>query len=120
MLIDGEAAGGEDAQYDFDLFVIGGGSGGVRASRTSAGFGAKVAVNYNNNEARAQKTMSEFRERGISCELFRADVIDESSINAMFDEIETVELGQLSAQTLDMAVDGAVADVGVVGIALLH
>ena len=30
--------------YDLDLFVIGGGSGGVRAARISAGFGAKVAV----------------------------------------------------------------------------
>src|SRR5438128_5576232 len=32
------------AQYDFDLFTIGAGSGGVRASRVSAGYGAKVAV----------------------------------------------------------------------------
>ncbi|MFT5577963.1 MAG: glutathione reductase (NADPH) [Paraglaciecola psychrophila] len=31
-------------QYDYDLFVIGAGSGGVRASRMSAGFGARVAV----------------------------------------------------------------------------
>ena len=31
-------------KYDFDLFTIGGGSGGVRASRVSAGYGAKVAI----------------------------------------------------------------------------
>src|SRR4051812_12535168 len=31
-------------QYDYDLFTIGAGSGGVRASRVSAAFGAKVAV----------------------------------------------------------------------------
>lgn len=30
--------------YDFDLFVIGGGSGGVRASRIAASLGAKVAL----------------------------------------------------------------------------
>lgn len=30
--------------YDFDLFVIGAGSGGVRASRMASGFGARVAV----------------------------------------------------------------------------
>ncbi|MDG6402329.1 glutathione-disulfide reductase [Pseudomonas quasicaspiana] len=30
--------------YDFDLFVIGAGSGGVRAGRFAAGFGARVAV----------------------------------------------------------------------------
>ncbi len=31
-------------RYDFDLFTIGGGSGGVRASRVSAGYGARVAI----------------------------------------------------------------------------
>lgn len=30
--------------FDFDLFVIGAGSGGVRAARFAAGFGARVAV----------------------------------------------------------------------------
>ena len=29
--------------FDFDLFVIGAGSGGVRAARISANYGAKVA-----------------------------------------------------------------------------
>ena len=32
------------AQYDYDLFVIGAGSGGVRAARMAAGFGANVAI----------------------------------------------------------------------------
>ncbi|MCA6108247.1 glutathione-disulfide reductase [Bradyrhizobium cenepequi] len=32
------------ADYDVDLFVIGGGSGGVRAARIAAGHGAKVMV----------------------------------------------------------------------------
>ena len=31
-------------QYDFDLFVIGAGSGGVRAARMAAGHGARVAI----------------------------------------------------------------------------
>jgi len=31
-------------EYEYDLVVIGGGSGGVRASRISAGHGAKVAL----------------------------------------------------------------------------
>jgi len=30
--------------FDYDLFVIGGGSGGVRAARISAQYGAKVAL----------------------------------------------------------------------------
>jgi len=30
--------------YDYDLFVIGAGSGGVRAARIAAGYGARVAV----------------------------------------------------------------------------
>jgi glutathione reductase (NADPH) len=32
------------SNYDYDLFVIGAGSGGVRAARMAAGFGARVAV----------------------------------------------------------------------------
>ena len=31
-------------EFDYDLFVIGAGSGGVRAARMAAGFGAKVAI----------------------------------------------------------------------------
>ena len=31
-------------QFDFDLFVIGGGSGGVRAARIAASHGARVAI----------------------------------------------------------------------------
>ena len=33
-----------DQDYDFDLFVIGAGSGGTRAARIAAGYGARVAV----------------------------------------------------------------------------
>ncbi len=32
------------SNYDYDLFVIGAGSGGVRAARMAAGYGARVAV----------------------------------------------------------------------------
>ncbi len=32
------------SNFDYDLFVIGAGSGGVRAARMAAGFGARVAV----------------------------------------------------------------------------
>ena len=32
------------AEYDYDLYVIGAGSGGVRCARMSASYGARVAV----------------------------------------------------------------------------
>ena len=32
------------SDFDYDLFVIGAGSGGVRAARISAGHGARVAI----------------------------------------------------------------------------
>ena len=31
-------------KHEFDLFVIGGGSGGVRCARIAAGHGARVAI----------------------------------------------------------------------------
>ena len=35
---------GQEKKFDYDLIVIGAGSGGVRAGRIAAGHGAKVAV----------------------------------------------------------------------------
>ncbi|KAL5224320.1 hypothetical protein ABZP36_010959 [Zizania latifolia] len=41
----GAAAGGEGGRYDYDLFTIGAGSGGMRASRAAASlYGARSAV----------------------------------------------------------------------------
>lgn len=37
-------AASSDMSYDYDLLTIGGGSGGVRASRFAGGFGAKAAI----------------------------------------------------------------------------
>jgi hypothetical protein len=42
VLKDGDVPVADGEQYDYDLFVIGAGSGGVRGSRTAASFGAKV------------------------------------------------------------------------------
>ncbi|EOY05332.1 Glutathione-disulfide reductase isoform 1 [Theobroma cacao] len=46
MLVDGELSqtNADEAHYHFDLFVIGAGSGGVRAARFSANYGAKVGI----------------------------------------------------------------------------
>lgn len=44
--VDAEMNGVKDGEYDYDLFVIGAGSGGVRASRMSASFGAKVSKQH--------------------------------------------------------------------------
>jgi len=44
VLKDGDVPVADGEQYDYDLFVIGAGSGGVRGSRTAASFGAKVAI----------------------------------------------------------------------------
>lgn len=40
----GAGGGADSRRFDFDLFTIGAGSGGVRASRFAAGYGASVAI----------------------------------------------------------------------------
>ena len=66
--------------------------------------GAKVAINYHNNKERGEKAMSEFAEHGITCDLFRANVIDESSVDSLFSEIEA-KLGNV-----DIVVPNATPD----------
>ena len=51
--------------------------------------GAKVAVNYCHNTERAEKTINELREKGVHCELFQANVIDPTSVDSLFAQIES-------------------------------
>jgi glutathione reductase (NADPH) len=41
---DGDVPMPDADRYDYNLFVIGAGSGGVRGSRTAASFGVKVPL----------------------------------------------------------------------------
>ncbi|MBS0455287.1 MAG: glutathione-disulfide reductase [Proteobacteria bacterium] len=43
-MTDADSSSSKQRSFDFDLFVIGGGSGGVRAARMAAARGAKVAL----------------------------------------------------------------------------
>ena len=45
--------------------------------------GAKVALNYCNNAAKAAQTFAEFQAKGYPGVLFRADVTDEKSVARM-------------------------------------
>ena len=49
--------------------------------------GARVALNYYNNEERAAQTFSEFEAEGFEGLMLRADVSDEESVNALCDEV---------------------------------
>jgi 3-oxoacyl-[acyl-carrier protein] reductase len=50
--------------------------------------GAKVALNYQNNQARAEKTFAEFQKSGAQGALIRANVIDEAEVNRLVRETE--------------------------------
>jgi 3-oxoacyl-[acyl-carrier protein] reductase len=49
--------------------------------------GAKVALNYANNTARAQQALDQFNSEGLSGALFRADITEETEVNRMMSEI---------------------------------
>lgn len=50
--------------------------------------GAKVPVNYANNEARARKTLDEYRAAGIDTVLVQADVTSPAGVAALFEQTE--------------------------------
>jgi 3-oxoacyl-[acyl-carrier protein] reductase len=50
--------------------------------------GAKVPVNYSNNEARARRTADEYKTAGIDTVLIRADVTTESGVEELFAKTE--------------------------------
>ena len=54
--------------------------------------GAKVPVNYFNNEARAEAALAAYREAGVETMLVRADVTSEEGVDALCSAIEQ-ELG---------------------------
>jgi len=50
--------------------------------------GAKVAVNYFNNDARAERVFAEFKEANIPSALVKADVVSEEGVDHLFRETE--------------------------------
>ena len=51
--------------------------------------GAKVTVNFANNQARAEKTFAEFQKAGITSALIRADVTTANGVELLFRETES-------------------------------
>lgn len=78
----------------FDLtghvaLVTGNSSGLGKAIGMALGCaGAKVAVNYQHNTERAERTAQEYRQAGIDTILVRADAVSESGVERMYDEVE--------------------------------
>jgi 3-oxoacyl-[acyl-carrier protein] reductase len=50
--------------------------------------GAKVAVNFANNAARAERTLAEYKAAGIETCLVQCDVTTEAGVSKLFDEVE--------------------------------
>lgn len=49
--------------------------------------GAKVALNYANNQSRAEKALAEFKAAGCEGALFRGSVVDEAEVKQLVDEV---------------------------------
>ena len=66
--------------------------------------GAKVAINYQNNQARAEQTFAEFQAAGCEGMLVRANVIDEKEVARMTAEI-AAQLGPVDILVLNATPD---------------
>src|SRR5436309_2263436 len=72
------------------LAVVTGSSAGLgKAIALALGrAGAKIVVNYFNNDARAERVFAEFREAKVESLLVKADVITEEGVERLFRETE--------------------------------
>jgi 3-oxoacyl-[acyl-carrier protein] reductase len=66
--------------------------------------GAKVAINYQNNQARAEEAFAEFQAAGCSGVLVRGNVIDEGEVARMTEEIAG-QLGPVDILVLNATPD---------------
>ena len=66
--------------------------------------GATVALNYNNNEARARNALAEYEGEGLKGKIYRANVIDEDEVNAMVATIKA-DFGALDILVLNATPD---------------
>lgn len=66
--------------------------------------GAKVAVNYANNQQRAEEMFAQFQEAGHQGQLFRGNAIDEADVKRMTKEIAD-ELGPIDILVLNATPD---------------
>lgn len=80
------------SSHKFDLsgkvvFISGSSTGlGKQMAMEFAAAGAKVALNYANNEARAKETFSAFQAAGYEGIMTRGSVIDENDVNRVIQE----------------------------------
>ena len=85
--------------------VTGSSTGLGRAMANALGrAGAKVALNYANNAARAQETFADFQSHGLKGGLFQADVTSETEVARMFAEI-TAQLGPVDIVVMNATCD---------------
>ncbi|MFM7322702.1 MAG: SDR family NAD(P)-dependent oxidoreductase [Armatimonadota bacterium] len=56
--------------------------------------GATVALNYANNDARAQETFSAYAAQGLAGKLYKASVVDEAQVNDLFARV-AADLGPI-------------------------
>lgn len=66
--------------------------------------GAKVAMNYNNNKAAADKAFAEFKAAGCEGAMFKGNVIDQADVERMVEEIRKT-LGPLDIIVLNATPD---------------
>ena len=77
---------------------------GLAMARCLGLAGATVAMNYANNQARAEKALHEVRDAGVTADLYRADVTDSAEIDGMFMGIERM-LGAVDIVVVNAAAE---------------
>jgi 3-oxoacyl-[acyl-carrier protein] reductase len=91
-----------DGTFDGRVALVTGGSSGIGAAtaRILASRGASVAINYQNNAARAQQLVDELSAWGTKATAFRADVTDQEECQGLVQDVQAA-LGPLDVLILN-------------------
>ena len=91
------------------------GSGRRRVGNVVATFLAKrgysIALHYHSSSAAAQTAVQEIRALGVECEAYQANVAESLDVDAMIDQVRTIDNRRFTGEALTRLTSAEIAEI---------